>query len=220
MMSTLFLTSAGIVPEVRKEFLSLLKKKPQDVNVLSITTAAFGEAKDPWWLKKDRELLHNCGIKNIEEYDLKDKTEKDVQKAFEGKDIVFVNGGNTFYLLHHVRNCKFDKILKKFLDSRGLYVGVSAGTILVNPTIEIAGWKNIDTNKVGLRDITALNFVPFLTFVHFTEEYRKLVDEESKKTKCAIVALTDTQAILAKGNKFNIIGTGKKEFWNRFKENV
>lgn len=220
MIPTLFLTSAGIVPEIRKDFLSLLKKKPQDVKVISITTAAFGEAKDPWWLKKDLELLHDCGIKNIEEYDLKDKTEKDVQKAFEGKDIVLVNGGNTFYMLYHVRKSGFGTVVKKFLKQGGLYVGISAGTILVNPTIEVAGWKNIDKNKIGLRDITALNFEPFLTFVHFTEEYRKLVDEESKKTKYSIVALTDTQAILAKGNKFNVIGTGKKEFWNGFKEKV
>jgi len=218
MTQTLFLTSAGIVPEVRKDFLSILKKKPEDVKVLSITTAAYGETKDPWWLKKDVELLHDCGIQHIEEFDLKDKNIKEVEKAFEEKDIVFVNGGNTFYLLHHVQKSGFDIIIKRFIKNGGIYVGVSAGTILANPTIEVAGWKNIDKNKVGLQNITALNFVDFLTFVHFNESYRQLVDEESKKTTLPIVAITDTQAILVQGKKVKIVGTGKKEYWNGFKE--
>lgn len=218
MIRTLFLTSAGIVPEVRKDFLSLLKNKPEEVKLLSITTAAYGETKNPWWLKKDVELLNKCGIKKIEEFDLKNKNIKDVEKAFSGKDIVFVNGGNTFYLLYWAKKSGFDEIVKKFLDSGGIYVGVSAGTILVNPAIKVAGWKNIDKNKIGLRDIKSLHFVNFLTFVHFNESYRKLVDEESKKTKYPIVALTDTQAIIVKEEKVKIVGSGKKEYWNGFKE--
>ena len=44
----LLLTSAGIVPEIRKEFLSLLpQKKPEKNKVAFITTAAYGETKDP-----------------------------------------------------------------------------------------------------------------------------------------------------------------------------
>ncbi len=217
---TLLLTSTGIVPEVRKEFLSLLNKKPSDIHVLSITTAAYGETNNPWWLKKDVELLNECGItkEHIEEYDLKDKTKKEVEKALEGKDIVLVNGGNTFYLLHWARQSGFDDVLKPFLNNGGLYVGISAGTILVNQTIEVAGWKNLDKNKIGLRDMTSLHFVNFLTFVHFTEKYRKIVNDESKKTKLPIVALTDTQALIVKGKNVKLVGTGEKEFWNGFKE--
>src|SRR3989338_606788 len=218
MTQTLFLTSTGIVPEVRKDFLSLLSKKPEDVKVLSITTAAYGENKDPWWLKKDVELLHDCGIQHIEEFDLKDKNMKDVEKAFEGKDIVFVNGGNTFYLLRWVKESGFDTIVKKFLKRGGMYVGVSAGSYLVCPTIEAATWKRADRNKVGLTDLNSLKFVSFLITAHFKEEYRAIVEKESKKTKYPIVALTDTQAILVQGKKIKIVGSGKKEFWNGFEE--
>src|SRR3989338_469474 len=112
----LLLTSSGIVPEIRKYFLSLLpKKKPEDNKVIFITTAAYGENKDPHWLKKDRQLLYDCGIKDIEDVDLKDKKTKELEKVLKDKDIVFVSGGNTFYLLNWTRKSSFDKVLPRFL---------------------------------------------------------------------------------------------------------
>ena len=74
MKHKLLLTSAGIVPEIKKEFLSLLpKKKPGDNKVAFITTAAYGENKDPHWWQKDRQRLYDCGIKDIEEIDLRER---------------------------------------------------------------------------------------------------------------------------------------------------
>lgn len=81
MKQRLLLTSTGIVPEIKKEFLSLLpKKKPAENKVAFVTTAAYGENKDPHWLKKDRQLLYDCGIKEIGDINLKDKTPQELEK--------------------------------------------------------------------------------------------------------------------------------------------
>lgn len=215
----LLLTSGGIVPEIKKEFLSLLpKKKPEENKVVFITTAAFGENKEPHWLKKDRQLLYDCGIKDIEDVDLKDKTPKELEKILSDKDIIFINGGNTFYLLKETRESGFDKVLEKFLKRGGLYVGVSAGSYLACPTIEQATWKRADRNRWGVTDFKALNYVPFLIVAHFEEKYRTVVDGAAKTTRYPIVALTDKQAIIVDGKKVKVVGIGKKEFWNEFKE--
>lgn len=97
------------------------------------------------------------------------------------KDIVFVNGGNTFYLLDWVRKSGFNKVLDSFLKKGGLYVGVSAGSYLACPTIEQATWKRADRNRWGVTDFKALNYVPFLIVAHFEEKYRKIIDETAKK---------------------------------------
>jgi peptidase E len=34
-------------------------------------------------------------------------------RLFEVKDIIFVAGGNTFYLLKAMRACNFEKVLRK-----------------------------------------------------------------------------------------------------------
>ncbi len=218
MVQTLLLTSGGIVPEVRDYFLSILPKKPEDNKVAFVTTAAYGETKNPTWMEKDRQLLYGCGIKHIEDLDLKDKTQGDLERILADKDIVFVNGGNTFYLLHYARKSSFDKVLSRFLARGGLYVGVSAGSYIVCPTIEQATWKHQDRNRVGMVDFTALNLVPFLITAHFEEKYKSIVEQAAKITDYPIVALTDRQAIVVRGKKVQIIGEGKKEYWNGFKE--
>ena len=219
MTPTLLLTSAGIVPEVRESFISVLpKKKPDENRVAFVTTAAYGESKNPVWMEKDRQLLRDCGIKHIEDVDFKDKTQKDLEKVLSDKNIIFVNGGNTFYLLKWVRESGFDKVLPNFLKRGGLYVGVSAGSYIACPSIEAATWKHQDRNRVGITDFTALNLVRFLITAHFEEKYRAVVDQAAKGTKYPIVALSDKQAVLIQDGKIKVVGESKKVCWNGFKE--
>ncbi len=68
MIPTLLLTSAGIVQEIKNDFISVLpKKNPSENKVSFVTTAAYGESKNPTWMEKDRQSLYDCGIKNIED---------------------------------------------------------------------------------------------------------------------------------------------------------
>lgn len=217
-MKKLLLTSKGIVPEIRNDFLSLLTKPPAETKVAFITTAAYGEDKDPIWLQKDRELLYACGIRQVEDLDLKGKIQVELEQILFDKDIIFVNGGNTFYLLYWARKSGFDKLIPGYLKRGGLYVGVSAGSYLLCPSIEMAGWKNLDRNRFGVTDLTGLNIVPFLIYVHFEEKYRRAVQQGAKTTNYPLVALTNHQAILVQNDKIKLIGKGNKEFWNGFKE--
>ncbi len=218
MKPKLLLTSAGIVPEIRDNFLALLTKKPAENKVAFITTAAYGESNNPTWMEKDRELLQSCGIKQIEDLDLKDKTKKELKKILKDKDIIYLNGGNTFYLLYWVRKSGFDQVLPSFLEKGSLYVGVSAGSYIACPTIEQATWKHQDRNRIKITEFTALNLVPFLITAHFEEKYRSIVDQAAKGTQYPIIALTDKQAVLVKGKSITLIGKSNKEFWNGFEE--
>lgn len=146
------------------------------------------------------------------------KTSTELEKILADKDVVFVNGGNTFYLLDWTRKSGFDTILNGFLKRGGLYVGVSAGSYLACPTIEQATWKRADRNRWGVTDFKALSYVPFLIVAHFEEKYRNLVDGAAKRTKYPIVALTDKQAVVVDGKKVKIVGVGNKEGWNGFEE--
>ncbi len=219
MTPTLLLTSAGVVPEIRDYFISVLpKRSPEDNKVAFVTTAAYGESKNPAWMEKDRQILYDCGLKHIQDLDLKDKTQKELEQILSNKNIIFVNGGNTFYLLKWVRESGFDKVLPHFLRRGGLYVGGSAGSYIACPTIEQATWKHQDRNRVGITDFTALNLVPFLISAHFEEKYRVIVDKVAPGTKYPIVALSDKQAVLVQGKRVKVIGEGKREYWNGFGE--
>src|SRR3989344_8055864 len=111
---TLFLTSNGIVPEIHQNFLRYLKTTPSQTKAVFITTAAYGEppekynGPEPWWLTRDRKTLYDVGINLVEDIDLRDHTKEQLKTLLEGKDIIFVSGGNSFFLLKYARQSGFD----------------------------------------------------------------------------------------------------------------
>ncbi len=212
MSYTLFLTSAGLPPETREYFIQLLPKKPWDCKVAFIPTAAYPEV-DKTFVSLMINQLEEMGFA-VEEVDLKTCHLEELFGRLSFCDIIYVNGGNTFYLLDWVRKSGFDRFIEPLLNMGKTYVGVSAGSIITGPTIEVAGWKNIDQNVVGLKDLSALNLVPFMIFPHYAEKYKRLIETESKKTKLPIIALTDQQAIVVKDHEYKFVGKGKPLSFN------
>src|SRR3989344_2366626 len=102
----LFLTSAGLPPETTDEFLKLLGKEPEKTRVCFITTASHPE-ENKWYVEKDRERLSELCFK-VTELDLKDENENSLDAKLKDFDVIFVEGGNTFYLLKYVRESGFD----------------------------------------------------------------------------------------------------------------
>ena len=130
----LFLTSAGLPPETVQEFLKLLNKNPAESRVCFIATASNPE-KDKQYVEKDRRRLLELGFK-IVEVDLEQENEASLNNKLENSEVVFIEGGNTFYLLKYIWESGFDKALKLFLDKGGVYIGVSAGSIVAGLNIE------------------------------------------------------------------------------------
>ncbi len=208
----LFLTSAGLVPEITEEFLKLLEKKAEETELCFITTASNPE-KDKWYVEKDRKRLLELGFR-ITEMDLEQENENSLKNKLEKFDVIYVEGGNTFYLLKHIRECGFNKAIKSFLSRGGVYVGVSAGSYIASPTIDAATWKHTDKNITNLKDLRALNLVPFLITAHFEEKHRSIIEKAASQTKYPIIALNDKQAILVKNEDIKIIGEGEKIVFN------
>lgn len=204
----LFLTSAGIVPETTKEFLELLGKDPEKSRLAFIPTAADPET-DKWFVEKDKEILNKLGF-IIEETDLKNETQDSLGKKFDSIDAVFVEGGDTFYLLDQVRKSGFDKAIKKFLERGGLYIGVSAGSIIAGPTIEPASWGSADKNIVGLDNLFAMNIVPFAIMPHIDDVNIGSARSAMEKFKHPLALLTDDQSIIIDGKRMEIVGIGEK----------
>jgi dipeptidase E len=218
MKQKLLLTSQGLPKGLENVFISALGKSPQKSNVSFVTTAAYGDKENPKWLEFYKKQLNSYDIRNIEELDFRHKTQRDLKDELSDKDVIFVNGGNAFYLLHWVRKSGFDKLLPKLLEKDKLYVGVSAGSYIACPTIEAATWKHPDRNKIGLKDLNGMNLVPFLITAHFDEKNRHAIEKASKTTEYPIVALYDTQAVFIEDNSYKVVGKGKKEFFNGFEE--
>ncbi len=216
-MKKLFLSSAGIVPETQQDFLDLIGRDPKGLKVAFIPTAAYPEL-DKSYVKSAINQIETLGMKVIQ-VDLVGKNKETLLQKLNDVDIIWVNGGNTFFLLDQIRKSGFDQIIGQLIDDGKIYVGLSAGSYVACPTNEAAKWKHIDdTEVVKLKNLKALNLVDFLIIAHYEEKYKQAVLDGAKTTKYPVVALTDKQAIVVRDESSTIVGDGPKFTLNNFRE--
>lgn len=210
-MRKIFLTSNGFSPELKAEFLKLLDGKPADMKLAFVGTAADPEP-DKGYVLKDRADLETFGFKEIVEVDLKNK--EDVAKLDECQ-VIFVEGGNTYYLLKWVRESGFDKKLKEHFANDRAYIGASAGSMVLGTSIETAAIPPADKNDVELEDLRGLRQVPFMMIPHLEPRSTIEIDLFARKAALRpIIGITDGQAIVCEGDRYRLIGPGKPATWN------
>lgn len=205
----LLLTSTGLPNEaIRSKFLQMVGKDPKDIVVAFIPTAAVPE-EDKWFVKSAIDEIKEIGMQ-LFTVDLKEENEQSLKEKLADCDVVYVNGGNTFYLLDWARKSGFDKVIKDLVSQGKVYIGTSAGSLLVGPDISVSGWKSSwDRNIVGLKDFRGLSLVPFVVSPHFTESDRQVLENNMKDVNYPIIALTDKQAVMVFEDKQELIGEGE-----------
>ena len=197
-MMIFLLTSAGFInKEISDIFLGLIKKPIGEISVLFIPTASRAK-EELAYVNASRQELLDLGVDHLTTLNLDHKlTEEEVLST----DVIYVCGGNTFYLLQKFRESGFDQLLKQF---DGLYIGVSAGSIVVGPNVEVAApW---DENDVKLTDTTGLRLVNFAVVPHYQRKDKATVEELINRTDYEILELTDNQAALVISGERKIIG--------------
>lgn len=203
----MFLTSAGLPKETRDYFLKFFGKDPKESSVAFIPTAADPE-EDKWFVDSAKKELADLGFE-ITGVDLKDHDEKSLNEVLEDKDIIYINGGNTYYLMCWVRRSGLDKIIESLLNNGITYVGTSAGSIIAGPNISLAGWEPFeDVNGIQLEDLGGLNLVDFAISPHFQMDSIEKLEKRKRKFPYKVIALTDSQAIEVTDRDYKIIGPG------------
>lgn len=202
----IILTSSGFKNAVvRDEIINLLPKKPQNIKLAHITTASH-VAPDTAFVARDRVAMKACGFQ-VTDIALEDLTPETCFTALKDFDIVYVQGGNGYYLLQQARACGFETAIRKLLgDDNKWYIGVSAGSYIACPTIEMHGWKQ-EKNTYGLKDLTAMNLVPFLVTVHYNrEKYRENLVAHIPSASRNVKILSDWQALFVKNGVVRLLG--------------
>lgn len=197
-MKKLLLTSAGFVnPKIGQTFLELIGKPSKDTRVLFIPTASRTPVELKYVEESQRQLV-DMGI-TAERIITENLEQKVTLDQFQNIDVVYVCGGNTFYLLDRVRKSGFDAVSKKLIEQGVVYLGVSAGSVLAGPDISIS--SPFDPNDVGLTDIRGLNLIDKVITPHYDKKEKSIIEDFKQNLPYPIIALTDNQALLVKGDE-------------------
>ena len=169
-----------------------------------ITTASKG-SRDTAFLEKVKNAMKENAI-DFEEIDIEGKGKDEILNFFKNKNIIHVEGGNTFYLLKAIRESGFAEALKELLNEGKIYIGTSAGAYIMCPTIEVANWNETGRDRFGLTDFSALNYVPFVLKVHYKDEMENTVKEKMRTLKYPLRILRDGQGILVENGEYKFFG--------------
>ena len=202
----LYLTSAAI--NVLDELVPLLPFKPSGRIVCYITTAGNLEGNPPW-MDEEIEAIEKTGL-DIRRIDLARLSARTLTDTFRGCDVIWVGGGNTYYLLQEVRRSGFDDFVVEKIAEGVPYVGTSAGSLILAPNIECIKYAEEHPDlDLSLESYDGLNVFPLVTFVHFdnpdfSDIYRKIL-MDALENDVAFVTLRDNQFIFVDGDTWKII---------------
>ena len=208
LVMNIILTSAGLkMPAIQKPILELLPKPPSELKLAHVITASQ-VASDTAFVTKDRKAMKELGFK-VTDILLEDLTTDSAFSILNEFDIIYVQGGNGFYLLKQARLCGFERVVREFLkNEKKWYIGVSAGTYIACPTIEMHNWKS-EKEQYGLDDLTGMNLVSFLVVVHYNrEKNHELLKTCIPTASCPVRIITDDQALFVQNGEVRLIGEG------------
>jgi dipeptidase E len=183
-MKNIILTANGLENKnIGKIFLNMVNKEPENIKAVFVPTAANYAGAI--------EVLPNCmhdlldlGIpeNNIFVYDLHYKME---QEELSKYNVIYFCGGNTEYLLKRINDTGFNTSLKNFVDNGGVYIGVSAGSIIsANNYPKNLGYLDCKLDVHGKEGINIGKFDP--------KQYSH-------------IKLPDYKAIIIKDNEYEVI---------------
>lgn len=208
----LLLTSSGLSKrDIGVALQDMVGKAPGECRVGFIPTAANVELGTKDWVIGQLLQLQRYGFYQIDIVDIS-ADGVDWRARLDDVDVLWLTGGNTFYLLDQVRKTGFDKWLAEHINDK-VYVGGSASSILMTPTIALAGMEPGDENVPGLTDLTGLGYVPFEIEPHCDEARFAAVEEYARTVKNSVYALDDLSAIRVFDDVVDVISGG---VWKKY----
>ena len=203
-MQKLFL--ASLFKDVFQIFIDFANENLVGKTVTFIPTAAIPDKLD-FHIRYSKELLAKMGL-IVDELEISTASHSDIVKKLENNEYIYVAGGNTFFLLQEMNRTGTGNLIKTQINTGKLFIGESAGAILVAPDIEYSKDTDNPLMAPNLKSYDALNIVDFYPVPHYNEaSLKEAVDIVISKygTKLPLVPFSNSQAILVIGKEKQIV---------------
>ena len=144
----------------------------------------------------------------VDELELSTAPHLDIANKLERNDYIYIAGGNTFFLLQEINRSGAGNIIKDQINAGKLFIGESAGAIILASNIEYS--KDTDDPLAAplLKSFEGLNVIDFYPVPHYkSEPLMEAVDIVISKygSKLPLVPFSNSQAILVMGEEWKII---------------
>jgi dipeptidase E len=212
----LLLTSNGLSNQsIAKALFELVGKSASETKIVFIPTAMNVTRGTKDWFINDLHNINKQGFKFVDIVDISALPKKIWQPRVEEGDVLFFSGGNTSHLMYWLKESGLAEMLPELLKTR-VYAGISAGSIVTNPTIALSSEekKIYYQENFGYSSEEALHLVDIYTRPHykstsFPEARKEYIEKLAKETKKPIYILDDESALKIDGDNVEVITEGE-----------
>ncbi len=202
-MKRLFLSSS--FKDVAKVFAEFANEDLKGKTVTFIPTASVPE-KVVFYVEAGKKALQKLGL-TVDELELSTASSEEITNKLQKNDYIYISGGNTFFLLQELIRTGADKIIADQVNRGKIYIGESAGSMIVSPNIEYA--KDLDdSNKApDLISFDALHLLDFYPLPHHTNfPFKKAAEKIIAKyaARLELYPISNAQAILVEGTEIKV----------------
>lgn len=203
-MRKLFLASS--FSEVASLFPKFAGEEIKGKRITFIPTASLVE-EVRFYVDDDRKAFEELGI-IVEELEITTASPDKISEMLNRNDYIFVSGGNTFYLLQELRRKGADILITEQIRAGKLYIGTSAGSVILCPDIEFVKEMDYSHAAPELQSFTGLNIVDFYILPHyldfpFEETTQNVVKKYGKKLD--LRPISNKQVITIAENRIEIL---------------
>lgn len=214
----MLLTSGGLQSNALKEAFKKINTKPlTELKVAFILTASLVEPGDKGWVFKDIQTLYDLGVGKIDIVDIASLSPSQLSARLTWADCLFVEGGNTAYLMHSFEKSGLAQMLPELLKTR-TYVGASAGSMIIGFRLPLSVSQLIypEDSYESYKVTELLGWHNFVVVPHFGAEHMlKLtpsVLENIKQTATKpVYVLNDNSGLLFEDQALQVVAEGKWE---------
>lgn len=190
--------------------LRTVEPKLKNKTVTYIPTASIVE-KLGFFVKIEKWKLRRLGL-IVDELEISTSSYETIKDTLQKNDFIHITGGNTFFLLQELKRTGTDKLLVEEINKGKLYIGESAGAIVVAPDIGYSAEMDRAEKAPDLKDCSGLSLIDFYVVPHYKnwemgKAAEKIIDTYS--TRLNLKVITDNQAILIEDSEFKILDKNK-----------
>lgn len=227
----LFLTSGGITnPTLARALQELVGKPYEEMKIAFIPTAAFADRGDKGWLIDDLHRINDLGA-SVDIADIAQLRWGDIYSRLEFADVIFVGGGNTYYLSYWMKESGLFEKLPELLKTR-VYAGISAGSMIVGDNLKTSSTalargvlKDEEYDELGPHGRSAAitaHLVPFVVRPHMNSRYFPMIREKAllevtKTMTVPVYAIDDQTAIRIIDDEIVVVSEGEWKIYDNNK---
>ena len=186
--------------------------KPQDEIKVAIINEGYAvETGDKRWVMDNLNDVAKNFPAELDIVNLLALSLDEIEARIMGKDVIFVVGGNTDYLMHVFNKTGFDKLLSKLLETK-VYVGSSAGSMVMGKRVPGEAYRKIygepyDHGVTEYFGFVDLAIKPHFMSLHFPNNRPEVLQEVASGMPFPVYGLQDDSAIVVNGEEQKFIGS-------------